>query len=607
MAARDVRGAAGTRPRAGCSSSWATARRPRTPRWDRGRRGWADRRRRRRRADQPRVRRRPARTHDGGPGRPRRPAPRRLRRRQRRLHQCHRRARPQPGPARRSRSATGFIRCSGIATVTPTMLEAGVSRNVTPPPARAVLDVRSTPELDSRRAGRRCSASALESRWSSPPTGWCRARRRRARACSRRGAVGSGPQGQPFGSARPAPTGSSCGTVDAIKCGPGTSRRSHTPDEYVDLPEVSAARRFYVNSRRRTSHERRSGGRSPASRPGRRPTYAASPDDALVSSGSLDRQMLDYTVGDDRLWDARLLALGRPREPRPRRRAAGLGAPERRPSTCGSGAGLRRRCGRWSEGRLVVDAGARGRAHRGRGLADPPARAGAGAAAHRALPQRPGGLRPSALPEGPAPAARRRGARPGRGLLDLRARQSSGCSGPATPTPAGRCHPRPGSGRRPSPRGCSIPPNRLPVVWARVDRSPLGSAAGYGVPLPLKREAAARALGFGAVEHNVAVVQNGRGKLEAAVLFWCVQLGHELAKLAHRRDRSSARDEYGFLVLPSDLATGSSIMPHKRNPDLFELTRAARRRSRAISSPSSRSSPSSAAAITATSSCSRSR
>jgi argininosuccinate lyase len=112
----------------------------------------------------------------------------------------------------------------------------------------------------------------------------------------------------------------------------------------------------------------------------------------------------------------------------------------------------------------------------------------------------------------------------------------------------------------------------LPAVWVKVDRSPLGSAAGYGVPLSLKREVAARALGFGEVEHNVALVQNGRGKLEALVLFWCVQLGHELAKLSTDIIHFSS-DEYGFLVLPPDLATGSSIMPHKRNPDLFELTR----------------------------------
>ncbi len=111
-----------------------------------------------------------------------------------------------------------------------------------------------------------------------------------------------------------------------------------------------------------------------------------------------------------------------------------------------------------------------------------------------------------------------------------------------------------------------------PAVWAKLDRSPLGSAAGYGVPLPLKREVAAQALGFGQVEHNVALVQNGRGKLEALVLFWCVQLGHELAKLSADVIQFSS-DEAGFLVLPPDLATGSSIMPHKRNPDLFELTR----------------------------------
>lgn len=113
----------------------------------------------------------------------------------------------------------------------------------------------------------------------------------------------------------------------------------------------------------------------------------------------------------------------------------------------------------------------------------------------------------------------------------------------------------------------------LPALWRRVDRCPLGSAAGYGVPLPLKRESAARALGFAAVEPNVAAVQNGRGKLEAAALFWCVQLGHDLARLASDVILYSG-EEFGLLRLPSTLATGSSIMPHKRNPDLFELTRA---------------------------------
>jgi argininosuccinate lyase len=113
----------------------------------------------------------------------------------------------------------------------------------------------------------------------------------------------------------------------------------------------------------------------------------------------------------------------------------------------------------------------------------------------------------------------------------------------------------------------------LPALWARVDRSPLGSAAGYGAPLPLKREATARALGFAGLDRNVATVQGGRGKLEAAALFWCTQLGHELGRLAQDVILFSA-EEFGYLVLPAALATGSSIMPHKRNPDLFELTRA---------------------------------
>jgi argininosuccinate lyase len=112
----------------------------------------------------------------------------------------------------------------------------------------------------------------------------------------------------------------------------------------------------------------------------------------------------------------------------------------------------------------------------------------------------------------------------------------------------------------------------LPALWARVDRSPLGSAAGYGVPLPLQRQVVARALGFAGLDLNVATVQGGRGKLEAAVLFWCTQLGHDVARLAQDVIQFSG-EEFGYLVLPADLATGSSIMPHKRNPDLFELTR----------------------------------
>jgi argininosuccinate lyase len=112
----------------------------------------------------------------------------------------------------------------------------------------------------------------------------------------------------------------------------------------------------------------------------------------------------------------------------------------------------------------------------------------------------------------------------------------------------------------------------LAGIWPRIDRSPLGSAAGYGAPLPLRREAAARALGFAALDRNVAAVQNSRGKLEAAVLFWCTELGHDLSRLSFDVILFTA-EEFGFLTLPAELTTGSSIMPQKRNPDLFELTR----------------------------------
>lgn len=113
----------------------------------------------------------------------------------------------------------------------------------------------------------------------------------------------------------------------------------------------------------------------------------------------------------------------------------------------------------------------------------------------------------------------------------------------------------------------------LPALWGRIDRSPLGSAAGYGVPLPLDRERTARALGFAGIDQVAGSVQNGRGKLEALVLGWCVDLAHDLSRFAADVILFSA-DEYGVLLLPEALATGSSIMPQKRNPDLFELTRA---------------------------------
>jgi argininosuccinate lyase len=113
----------------------------------------------------------------------------------------------------------------------------------------------------------------------------------------------------------------------------------------------------------------------------------------------------------------------------------------------------------------------------------------------------------------------------------------------------------------------------LAPLWGQLDRSPLGSAAGYGVPLPLNREATANALGFSGIDQMVTSTQNSRGKLEASIVFWCVQLGHDLSRFASDVILLSGA-EFGYLELPADFVTGSSIMPHKRNPDVLELTRA---------------------------------
>ncbi|MGH7524763.1 MAG: lyase family protein, partial [Gemmatimonadales bacterium] len=94
--------------------------------------------------------------------------------------------------------------------------------------------------------------------------------------------------------------------------------------------------------------------------------------------------------------------------------------------------------------------------------------------------------------------------------------------------------------------------------WPRLDRSPLGTAAGYGAPLPLSRETAARALGFGGVDLAVTSTQNGRGVLEAEVIFWCCMAAHACAKLSSDVILFSA-DEFGWLTLPRRWSTGSSI------------------------------------------------
>ncbi len=107
----------------------------------------------------------------------------------------------------------------------------------------------------------------------------------------------------------------------------------------------------------------------------------------------------------------------------------------------------------------------------------------------------------------------------------------------------------------------------------RADRNPLGSAAGYGVPvLSLDRSRTTRALGFAAAHEPVTAVQLSRGKAEAGALFEAALLAQDLGRLAADLCLF-ATAEYGFVTLPAALTTGSSMLPQKRNPDLFELVR----------------------------------
>ncbi len=107
----------------------------------------------------------------------------------------------------------------------------------------------------------------------------------------------------------------------------------------------------------------------------------------------------------------------------------------------------------------------------------------------------------------------------------------------------------------------------------RIDRNPLGSAAGYGTPgLELDREQTRELLGFAAVETPVTAVQLARGKAEAGLLFEITLLMQDIGRLAAELCLYNS-SEFGFVALPESMTTGSSIMPQKRNPDVFELLR----------------------------------
>jgi argininosuccinate lyase len=113
----------------------------------------------------------------------------------------------------------------------------------------------------------------------------------------------------------------------------------------------------------------------------------------------------------------------------------------------------------------------------------------------------------------------------------------------------------------------------LQQVQRRLQKSPLGSAAGYGSPnLPIDREATAQKLGFASVQTPVTAVQLSRGKAEAQLLFEISLVMQDVARLASDLLLFYTQ-EFSFVALPDAFTTGSSIMPQKRNPDVFELIR----------------------------------
>lgn len=113
----------------------------------------------------------------------------------------------------------------------------------------------------------------------------------------------------------------------------------------------------------------------------------------------------------------------------------------------------------------------------------------------------------------------------------------------------------------------------LQAAFKMSNRNPLGSAAGYGSSFPLNRQMTTDLLGFDSMDYNVVYAQMGRGKTERNVAFSMASVAGTLAKLAFDACMFNSQN-FGFVKLPEDCTTGSSIMPHKKNPDVFELIRA---------------------------------
>ena len=113
----------------------------------------------------------------------------------------------------------------------------------------------------------------------------------------------------------------------------------------------------------------------------------------------------------------------------------------------------------------------------------------------------------------------------------------------------------------------------MQAAYRVCNRNPLGSAAGYGSSFPLDRTRTTDLLGFESMDYNVVYAQMGRGKTERLVASAIASVAATLAKLAFDACLYNSQN-FGFIKLPDTFTTGSSIMPHKKNPDVFELTRA---------------------------------
>jgi argininosuccinate lyase len=112
----------------------------------------------------------------------------------------------------------------------------------------------------------------------------------------------------------------------------------------------------------------------------------------------------------------------------------------------------------------------------------------------------------------------------------------------------------------------------LQAAYCIADQNPLGSAAGYGSSFPLNRQMTTDLLGFGTMNYNVVYAQMGRGKMEKTVAFALASVAATLSKMAYDVCLFMSQN-FNFVSLPDELTTGSSIMPHKKNPDVFELLR----------------------------------